>query len=134
EADEPLRGSLHQLGALFEAAQKTAGDPKSPSPERVAALRLLGRGFENRQDDLAVLAGLLNPQTEEQIELAAIAALARTHDLPAVEAMLGAWPGYTPNTRFAVLDALLSRSDGPAAILQALGERRILPQDVPLPL
>jgi putative membrane-bound dehydrogenase-like protein len=131
-ADEPLRGALGRLGSLFEAARRTVGAPKTPLERRTRAVALLGRGLDRRQEDRAVLAGLLDPRTEGELQAAAAAALGKLDDPHAPRALIGGWKGYPPGLRSRVLEALLQRADGPKAILDALADRRILPQDIPL--
>jgi putative membrane-bound dehydrogenase-like protein len=134
EAEEPLRGSLNRLAAVFEAARNAAGDPAAPGQDRMSALRLLSRGTGSRKKDLDVLADLLTPRTDEALQNAAASALARLDDPLAAERLFQSWKGFTPKLRFQALDVLLSTSGGSQAVLQAASSGRILTQDVPLPL
>src|SRR5207253_9556912 len=111
---------------------KTVRESKSPLPERVQAVRLLGRGLDHQEEDQATLAGLLAPQIAEELQTAAVTALGQLHGPRPVEALLKGWKGYTPKLRAAVPDVLLGRPDGPDVVLGALGKKEILPPDVPL--
>jgi putative membrane-bound dehydrogenase-like protein len=132
EADEHLRADLARLSAVFEAARKAARDPKTALPERVQAVRLLGRGLERQQEDRAVLVDLLAPQTAEELQAAAVATLGQLRSPEIAEDLLKGWKGCTPKLRAQVLDTLLRRPDGAAAVLDALRGKRIVPQEVPL--
>jgi putative membrane-bound dehydrogenase-like protein len=123
---------LKGLNAVFGAARKTVGDAKSPLPERVQAVRLLGRGLDHQQEDQATLARLLAPQTVEELQTAAATALGQLHGPRPVEALLKGWKGYTPKLRAQVLDVLLGRPDGPAIVLGAVDRKHILPPEIHL--
>src|SRR5262249_21413690 len=112
-ADTRVRGELRRLGAVFEAARQAVRDPAKALPERVQAARLLGRGLEGAREDRATLAGLLAPQSPEELQDVAVDTLARLHDPRIFEALLGGWKGYTPKLCSRVLDVLLQRPDGP---------------------
>lgn len=131
---DPIGASLQRLDVLFQAARKATGDVDAPLPRRIAAVNVLGRGIDARDGDLAILAGLLGPQTDDALQSAAAAALARLGDPSSLETLLAGWSGYSPALRFGILSSLLSRPDGPPTVLEALSSQRILPQDVPLPL
>src|SRR5262245_25440906 len=132
EADGRLRADLKRLDTVFEAARKLVRDSRAPLPERVQAVRLLGRGLDHLDEDRGVLAGLLAPQTAEELQTAAVAALGQLRGPRSVEALLKGWKGYTPKQRSHVLDVLLGRPDGPDVVLGALDRKLILPQDVSL--
>src|SRR5205085_8209974 len=110
---------LRQLDAVFGAARKSVRDAKAPLPERVQAVRLLGRGLDHQEEDQATLTRLLAPQTAEELQTAAATALGQLHGPRSVEALLNGWKGYTPKLRAVVLDVLLGRPDGPGLVLGA---------------
>jgi putative heme-binding domain-containing protein len=127
-----LRTRLSRLGAVFEAARRAVHDPRIPLAERVQAVSLLGRGLDRQQEDRDLLADLLAPQTGEELQAAAMATLGKLNDPQTPRTLIRGWRGYTPGLRSRVLDVLLRRQGGPSVVLDALAERRILPQDVPL--
>ncbi|HZW29456.1 MAG TPA: PVC-type heme-binding CxxCH protein, partial [Isosphaeraceae bacterium] len=132
QAGEPLRTGLSRLGAAFAAARRAVRDPRAPLAARVQAVWLLGRGLERRQEDRDLLSNLLAPQTGDDIQAAAVATLGKLGDPQTPVALLRGWKGYTPSLRSRVLEVLLRRDGGPSIVLDALAERRILPQDIPL--
>jgi putative membrane-bound dehydrogenase-like protein len=131
-AEGPLRASLSRLAAFFEAARRAVTDLQAPVAKRVQAVALLGRGLDLRREDRDLLALLLTPQTGESLQAAAVATLGKLDDPIAFQASLRGWKGYTPSLRVRVLDVLLRRADGSRAILDAMSQGFILPQDIPL--
>src|SRR5262249_43671748 len=105
---------------------------RTPLAEQVGAVSLIGRGLERRPEDLDLLADLLAPRTGEELQAAAVATLGRLGDPRSPHAPIRGWEGHTPGLRSAVFAVLLRPGGGPSVILDALADRRILPQDVPL--
>jgi putative membrane-bound dehydrogenase-like protein len=132
QADERLRAHLQRLSSGFAAARKAVRDPATPLADRIPAVQLLGRGLDRREEDRVLLAELLAPQTPEELRSAAVSALGKLHDPEVPHAMTQGWKGFTPSLRSRLLDILLQRDDGSNVILDAVADRRILPQDVPL--
>jgi putative membrane-bound dehydrogenase-like protein len=94
---------------LFKHAGEIASNSQAPSPDRVAAIQLLGNA------DYAVagqsLLQLINLQQPAEVQTAAVRALGRMPE-PAVGAALverGRWRSYTPAVTEAVVAAMLSQ-------------------------
>ncbi len=121
--------ALQKLDPVFAAARKSAGDDRAPNDLRVAAVRLLGRGFDKHQADRAHLAELLAPQTSAEVQAAAIAALGQMKEKDAAELLLKSWKSFGPVPRGLVLEALLRRSEGILMTLDAVERKEILPGD-----
>jgi putative membrane-bound dehydrogenase-like protein len=132
DAGQPLREQISNLAAVFAAARKAAGDSRTALPERLQAVRLLGRGLDHRQEDLVALAELLGPRTADELQTAVVSALGQLADSRAPSALLKEWRGYTPKLRALALDVLLRRPDGPKIVLDALAGKQVLAQEVPL--
>ncbi|HEV8607274.1 MAG TPA: PVC-type heme-binding CxxCH protein, partial [Tepidisphaeraceae bacterium] len=128
--DEKVKEALGRAKGIFDAARKVAGDAKAPPPERIDAVRLLGRGLEKRQEDVALLASLLAPQTPQDLQSAAIATLARLRqeDVPAT--LLGKWKGFSLSLRSQVADVLLARNEWVEPLLEALEKGKVSPADI----
>src|SRR5262249_57293991 len=91
DGNAELKDSLRGLSRLFAAARDTAADGQAPLDQRILAIRLLGRGLDHRQDDLATLVRLLAPQARQEVQAAAVTALGRLR-LPQVpNVLLGGW-------------------------------------------
>jgi putative heme-binding domain-containing protein len=128
-ADTALRPGLDRLRPVLAAARRAASDARAPGADRVQAVRLLGRGSDHQREDRETLARLLSPLEPETLQAAAATALAQLADPEAPAALLQGWKGQTPAVRARVLEALLGRADGPRTLLEALENKRILPQD-----
>jgi putative membrane-bound dehydrogenase-like protein len=120
EAKGDLRRALERLQPLFALARTTAMDSGSPGPDRLAAIRLLGREKKERPADLDRLRTLLAPQNPSLIQRAALAALSRQTDNEAGHVLLASWTSASPAMRNEVLDALLSRAVWTQALLSAI--------------
>ena len=76
DGKEDMKAAVGQLAKIFAAARATATDTHASLEERLQAIRLLGRGPDHRQDDVAALAGLLVPQAAEALQAGAVASSA----------------------------------------------------------
>ena len=91
-----LSGALDGLTPLFQAAPKIAEDGDAPEDERLAAIRVLGRGF-NAPQDLPALAGLLRPQLPSALRRAALESLKRLNQPAVSTLLLEGWRSYEPS-------------------------------------
>jgi putative membrane-bound dehydrogenase-like protein len=130
QADDSLRTALQRLKPLFAAARSIAADDKAATSDRLPAVALLGRGVGHQDEDLAFLAGLIVPQTPNDIQAAAVTALGKLRDEQASALLLRGWKGYGPRLRPQVLDVLLRRGNGVNAVLDAIETKHILPLDI----
>jgi putative membrane-bound dehydrogenase-like protein len=128
--DADLKKQIQSLSGLFAAARAAVKDDKAAQAERVVMLRLLGRDPDRQQEDLKALAGLLVPQTAEELQAAAIAQLGRLHDPQVPGLLLRGWKRYGPGLRTQALDALLARADWMKAVLDAVEGKKILPFEI----
>lgn len=131
-ADGDLSAELMRLRSVFAAARKVVHEPLASVQDRQAAVRLLGRGLDGHAQDREALAGLLSPQTPEYLQAAAVSTIGQLPGAQASELLLKEWKAYTPLLRARVLDTLLARADGPRLVLDALHDKRVLPQEIPL--
>ncbi len=109
---------------LFERAAAVSRDPKRPLADRLAAVRLLGRGPYAPAASAAP--ELLNPQTPPELQSAMVRALS-LHTRPEVaDLLLAAWSGYSPTVRREVVESLFARADRLPRLLAALEEKKVL--------
>jgi putative membrane-bound dehydrogenase-like protein len=123
---EDVKGAVQQLAGLFDAARGAVADTKTPLPERLEAIRLLGRGPDRRQEDLVALTRLMVPQTAEELQAGAVASLGRLREPNVPDLLLRGWKGYSPKLRGQVIDILQSRPDGVKKLLDAVESKQIL--------
>jgi putative membrane-bound dehydrogenase-like protein len=133
KGDADLESVIDRLKALFAAARTVAAQTSGPRPDQLAAVRLLGRGLDHQPDDIGVLAGLLVPQTADEIQAAAVAGLGRLRDPDVPDVLIRGWKGYAPSLRSRILEILARRDDWLKAVLQAIDNRKILPTELDAP-
>lgn len=119
-----LKDALDRARPLFTQAAQTAVTEKLATPQRLAAIRLLGYGpFESAQEPLG---SLLTPQQPQEIQLAAVRALG-LHNQPAVAPLLlQGWGSFGPTVRREVSEALFARPDRVQALLQAIAQNKVV--------
>ncbi len=130
EGNEELKASLQQVAKLFEAARVIVIDKHAPRDEQAQAIRLLGRGLDHQEEDRATLTKLLVPQSADEVQADAIAALGRLRDPQVPELLLRGWKGYAPALRSQALDILFRRDEWVKATLDALEHQQILPFEI----
>ena len=119
--DSPAaRVARDRLSALMSRTAQLAQLDTIPVDQRIAAIGLLGQAEWAVSG--ATLLRLIEPQREPAVQLAAIRALAQVRDSAAAVSLLarGRWQSYTPRTRDAVLNTLLSEDRLVPALLDAV--------------
>jgi putative heme-binding domain-containing protein len=130
EGGDDLQAALKQVSKLFAAAQAILADERAATDDKRRAMRLLGRGLDHQQEDMKTLADLLVPQTSEDLQVAAIAALGRLRSPRVPQLLLQGWKGLAPTQRQQVLGVLFSRDTWVSSVLEALEQKQILPADI----
>jgi putative heme-binding domain-containing protein len=130
EGNAELKSAVGKLTGMFAAARTVADNSQTATAEKLLAIRLLGRGLTERDQDRVLLVGLLVPQTEQDVQAAAIASLGQTTDASVADLLLRGWKGYGPSLRSQVLDVLLRRGDWLTHLLGALEQKQILPFEI----
>ena len=75
---------------------------------------------------------LLVPESPDELQSAAIIALGRFADTETLARLVGAWPRFTPKLRMHLLDVLMNQKEGSKVIADALREKIVQPQEIPL--
>ena len=119
-----------RLQRLFAFARTLAADPSATGADRIAAIRLLGRGVEQPEEERQLLASFLTAQTAPDLQAAAVATLGRLSDPGIAESLLSMWRTYGPARRLQVLDVLLSREAWTERLLNAIGAGDVAPADI----
>ena len=115
-----LRQVFPRLETTFAQARQLAKDEKAPATLREAAIRLLGREPDQQQEDLALLATLLNAPLSPRAQAATLTALKRSRSSAVPSVLLADWTHRAPSLRQACLTALLSREEWLPNLLEAL--------------
>jgi len=108
-ADETMRRALADTDELFAAARRIAVNGTAPGAERVAAVRILGRNRTQQKEDFELVAGLLEPRVPADVQVAAVATLARMNRPEVPARALAGWHSYGPAVRTAVIELVTSR-------------------------
>ena len=117
-SDDALSKQIGAAEKLFAAAKQVVADNSQPVAARATAARLLARDSTQRAATLTLLAGWLAPRQPGELQRAAVSALAMTADPSVPATLLAGWPSFSPETRAAALDALLSREPWTFALLE----------------
>jgi putative membrane-bound dehydrogenase-like protein len=125
DSDGELRAALDRLPKVFEHARRVAAEGKAAPADRVAAVGLLGRGFDHTRDDTDLLAELLLPQAPDEVQTAAVTTLGKLKGKGIAKVLLDSWKSQGPRTRGLTLDVLLSRDDWATALVTALEKKRL---------
>ncbi|MEX1095958.1 MAG: PVC-type heme-binding CxxCH protein [Planctomycetales bacterium] len=125
-SDERTRA---QVRALFADAARTAADEGRSVIERRGAIGLLA--YAEPQLALDELRGLLTPRTPQELQRAAVDALAAHADPRVGDALLSAWKEFSPTVRGDALDALVQRRDRAEKLLAAVGSQAVQPAEIP---
>jgi putative membrane-bound dehydrogenase-like protein len=115
---------------LWPAARRAVVDDKAEEPERIAAAGLLGYRAKKDANDRDVLLGLLRPQISSGLQMAVVAALAKTSDSKLPDLLVHDWRRHSPQVRGAILDALLSRTAWVSSLLSSLEDGCVPPAEI----
>jgi putative membrane-bound dehydrogenase-like protein len=103
---------------IFELAGKVAADAGAKESTRVQAVQLLDA---NSSEEIRnTLLSLLNLNVTQNLQLAAMSALARSRDPQVGQALTNRWGMLTPRLRAEAVTVLLSRPDRALTLLQAI--------------
>jgi putative membrane-bound dehydrogenase-like protein len=116
------------LGELLASSRRKAGDDKQPLKQRVEAVRTLSLGAF--ADVRPLLTDLLGSRQPQQLQLAAVETLSRFPDAAAGQALVAAWPGFSPRLRSAAAEAIFSRPAWAVTFLRAVERKKIAASDV----
>ncbi len=130
DGDPELQAALQQVSGLFAAARAVLADKRAAPDDKLRAIRLLGRGLDHQQEDMTALAELLVPQTPDELQAAAVAALGRLHSPRVPKLLLHGWKTFVPAQRRQVLGVLFSRDTWLSAVLDALENKTIAPSEI----
>jgi putative membrane-bound dehydrogenase-like protein len=130
-AHKPIEPALDDEGKRLLAdglrnARREVATTSAALPVRLAALSALGFSAADQGADIELLPKLLAPREPPEIQAAAADALARIADPSVPKLLLAAWPDAAPALQAHILDLLLARTDGAAAVLDAV-ERDAIP-------
>lgn len=118
----------NQVAALFSRAVQTAGDAEKSLADRKAAIGLLA--FADTEIATSNLPEFLSPQTAQQLQRAAVTALAQHDDDEIAATLLAGWRGYSPQVRRDVVDALVVKTSRINTLLDAVDSKTVQQSDL----
>jgi putative membrane-bound dehydrogenase-like protein len=130
QAGVPLQKTLSSLSPVFDQARLLAADSSTGEADRLAAVRLLGRGLTEQERDVTCLGELLGAQNSIALQKTALAGLRHSNGPQAAHVLLKSWRACGLNQRQEVLNALFSRPEWTEAVLVALEQGRLLPAEL----
>lgn len=114
--------------AILDRAIAAAQDESAREIRRVAAIQLIA--FDSFERANSALAAALSPRAPQPLQLAAVRALSAYGDPRVAPLLLAPWRTYSPPVRREALEALLSRPDRVAALLDALDSGTVKRGDI----
>ena len=110
-----------------EARVRCLDDVASPE-QKIEAIELLR--WEQLDDDIPMLAGLLDQRLSQLVQEAAARALMQYQSPEVAQRILAVWPGLSPRLRLTASDVLLARTSWIEAMLQRAGQGGFLLTDL----
>ncbi|QDU09909.1 PVC-type heme-binding CxxCH protein [Gimesia aquarii] len=130
QSNKRLQSALENLKPLFVEARRIADSEKTAAKKRILAMQLLGRGFDEQEQDFEILAEMLSPRNARQIQSAAVRALTQFGNQKTPDILLERWKSFGPGLRSEVLSALLSREAWVESVLSRIEHKKIHPSEV----
>lgn len=111
------------LRRVIRGSAAVAADPQASLPARVRSIRILGLDSEGYTQPL--LAELLSPQQPEEVQMAAVRALASLPGDRPVAILLQRWKIYTAQTREIALQAIVKRPSRVNTLMDAIEKEAV---------
>ncbi len=124
-ADGAKSEAMAKLAHVFEAARRIAFDSEQPAETRVAALRMVRRSAGEREEYLERMFALLTPREPDEVQSAAVTAIARIGTKEVLERLIEGWAAYSPRLRSEIVDELLSRDAGVTLLIGSLESKQL---------
>ncbi|HUQ68032.1 MAG TPA: CBM35 domain-containing protein, partial [Planctomycetaceae bacterium] len=118
--EKPPANFALRLTQQLKASQRLARDNAAKADGRIKAARLARYGDWPAEDLADTLAHWLQPTQPPELQLAAVDLFRSRGDGALTTAVIGRWRELSPNTRNAVREALLNRTSGCVALLDAV--------------
>ena len=123
---------VKELDMLLDSEMQIAKDESKNVDDRIAAAKLLCRVSKHRESGVRLLAQLLKPQVDSEMQSLAIKTMAQSGiDLVPV-VLTTAWPELSPGLRSLAIDAFLSRESWTKGLLDRIEKNQIMARSVSL--
>ncbi|HEY4263167.1 MAG TPA: HEAT repeat domain-containing protein, partial [Schlesneria sp.] len=118
-----------RLSKLFHAGRELASSDSALPEDRIAAVRVLGRTMDSA-DDLQLLVELITPRSSPELQLAALATLARVKSDDVPGRLIANYRSLVPGLRTRACDILLSRDRWREELLTSIEQKVLSPLDL----
>ena len=115
---------------MFAAARAAVDNPKRSLVERLAAVRVMGRGMTEQADDVRRLERMLKPETPDELQQAILNQLIKIGDEKTPARLIVAWKSFTPALRAQAFDTLSARKNWVYHVLLSVESNKILPGEL----
>lgn len=130
ELDRVTQGKTAALMAIyFETARKTAADRSQSVLQRRGAMQMLVDSCF--QDERALLDATFSPSEGNELQVEALELVVAFDNPEIAPWLIAKWPNMTPAIRERTISVLTSRAVWLEAMLNALDDKTIAPQDIP---
>jgi putative membrane-bound dehydrogenase-like protein len=123
-------GLSDRLADADAAAIRVLADVRAVDADRVAAMRLVGRGLIKDNEVWTLLEGFLSPAAPPALRSATVAHVGQLPGVEKVSFLARGWATYPPSTRQQVLDVILARKDGPDRLLKEIEDKRLPAREI----
>ncbi len=113
-----------QVVVFFKTAVAVAANSKSSAGDRIAAARMLGLSDFAMASE--TLGGLLQPQIDPQLQIAAANSLGQLDGTDVPKLLLTGWRSHSPAVRREIVDALLRSGNRVDSLLEAVQAGTVL--------
>jgi len=127
-AEQTAEATRVAVKGLFENATAVAQDDQASLNERAIAIRLLAYADFDTVGEL--LPEFLTPQNPQQVQVAAVRALAAHSDKSVPQLLLDNWQSYSPDLRREVVELLLQSRPRLESLLAAVADGVIKPAEL----
>ena len=110
--------------AVFAQAVTTSKNTTFPAKKRQAAAAVLS--FAHSDQAVPALTALLSPREPQALQRAAVSALSRHASATTSTRLLAGWRTFSPQVRSDVVDVMIQRPVGTAALLKAVEQKHVL--------
>jgi putative heme-binding domain-containing protein len=113
----------HKLAAVFAKAADTVRDAKAADAVRIEAMQLVS--LDTPEQAMPALLACLGKSQPEAVQAAGVAALGQFGGSEVTDAFIAHWPDLSKKARAAAFAVMLARPERAAALLNAIGAKRI---------
>ncbi len=121
-----------KLDTVLDSRSQIAKNESKNDEDRIAAARMLCRVPKHHELGVNLLAQMLRPQVDSELQKSAIMAIAQSGIELVPVLLTTAWPELSPDLRTVAIDAFLSRESWTSSLLDRIDKSQIAARSVSL--